>query len=250
MIERTEHGTIAVLRLAHGKASTLDVELCRGLIGALASEMHGPSRAVVLTGTGAIFSAGVDLLRVTHGGVPYLRTFLPLLSTCLRQWFGFPKPVVAAVNGHAIAGGCLLAACADHRVMTTGTGTIGVPELHVGVPFPSAALEVLRFLLPPHRLQEVLYTGTGFAADAALARGLVDELCAPEHVLARALAVAAHFASVPAAAFALTKRAVRLPALERIAWHEALLEREIAATWENAATLEFLRGYVARTLRK
>ena len=75
-----------------------------------------PDAAVVLTGQGRMFSAGVDLLRLGEGGAAYVRRFLPALHRLYDAVFFFPKPVVAAVNGHAIAGGCVLACCADRRI--------------------------------------------------------------------------------------------------------------------------------------
>jgi enoyl-CoA hydratase len=104
MIERTLYDGILTLRLAHGKASALDVELLDALLREL-EEAPANVRAVILTGTGSIFCAGVDLFRVTRDGADYVRQFLPLLDRFVRRLFTLPRPVVAAVNGHAIAGG-------------------------------------------------------------------------------------------------------------------------------------------------
>jgi len=138
MIERTLHDGILTLRLAHRKASALDVEI----LDALQRELEGAAtnaRALILTGTGSIFSAGVDLFRLTQEGADYVRRFLPLLSCVVRTLFAFPRPVVAAANRHAIAGGCILVLAADARLMAAGSGRIGVPELLVGVPSGSRA---------------------------------------------------------------------------------------------------------------
>src|SRR5262245_25785640 len=112
MIERSEHDGIVTLRLAHGKASALDIELLEAILGEL-DRAAPKARAVVLTGTGSIFSAGVDLFRVTRDGADYVRRFLPRLSRTFRALFTFPGPVVAAVNGHAIAGGGVLVLACD-----------------------------------------------------------------------------------------------------------------------------------------
>ena len=139
MIERSQHEGILTLRLVHGKVSAIDVEL----LDALLRELDGVAddvRALILTGTGSIFSAGVDLFRLTQGGADYVRRFLPLLSRFLRTLFTFPRPVVAAVNGHAIAGGCVMVLACDARLMAKGAGTIGLPELLVGVTSPAAVL--------------------------------------------------------------------------------------------------------------
>ena len=207
MISRSQHEGVLTLRLAHGKASALDVEL----LDALTRELDGAAedvRALVLTGTGSIFSAGVDLFRLTQGGADYVRHFLPLLSRLLRTLFTFPRPVVAAVNGHAIAGGCVIALAADARLMAEGAGRIGVPELLVGVPFPAAALEVVRFAVPREKVQSLIYTGRTLSAREALGAGLVDEVVAPAPSGA-AQEVARQLALIPPLVYRLTKQSLR-----------------------------------------
>jgi enoyl-CoA hydratase len=178
MIERSQHDGVLTLRLAHGKASALDVELLDALLRELDGAAEGV-RALILTGTGSIFSAGVDLFRLTQRGADYVRRFLPLLCRFLRTLFAFPRPVVAAANGHAIAGGCVIVLAADARLMSEGAGWIGLPELLVGVPFPAAALEVVRFAVPRDKVQSLIYTGRILPPQEALTAGLVDEVVAP-----------------------------------------------------------------------
>ena len=148
MVELETREDIALLRLAHGKVSAFDLELLERIAEELDNIEASSSRAVVITGSGGTFSAGVDLFRVLDGGESYLRQFLPALTRVLIRLYTFPRPVVAAINGHAIAGGCVLACACDYRLMAIGRGTIGVPELVVGVPFPLIALEILRDVLP------------------------------------------------------------------------------------------------------
>jgi enoyl-CoA hydratase len=247
MIEREEREGIAMLRIAHGKAGALDVELVEELAGAVDELAASPARAVVLTGTGTIFSAGVDLFRLLDGGVEYAARFLPALTGSIRKLFALPKPVVAAANGHAIAGGCILVAACDYRLMARGEGRIGAPELLVGVPFPPSVLEVLRFALPPQHVQEVVYTGKTWMADGALTKGLVDEVVEAWALDVRALEVAAQMAALPPAAFALTKRQLRQEALERAA---AADDREAISIWSTPETHDRVRAYLERTLGK
>jgi len=103
MIETTEQDGMAILRMAHGKANAMSTDFCAAITAKFAE--ISPARAVVLTGTGRIFSAGVDLLRLIDGGGAYIREFLPALGAMLATVFSHPKPVVAAINGHAVAGG-------------------------------------------------------------------------------------------------------------------------------------------------
>ena len=126
----------------------------------------------MLTGQGKIFSAGVDLIRLSEGGADYVRKFLPALHQLYDAVFYHPKPVVAAINGHAIAGGCVLACCADRRIMANDGGRIGVTELLVGVPFPALAFEIMRFAVPPHYLPEFMLSGATYRGRGGLAARL------------------------------------------------------------------------------
>jgi enoyl-CoA hydratase len=188
MIDLKNENGIAVLTIRHGKANALDVELCEGLAKSFQELRGSDARAVVMTGQGRIFSAGVDLLRVSSGGPDYVRKFLPSLHRLYDAVFFHPKPVVAAINGHAIAGGCVLACCGDRRIMARGGGRIGVTELLVGVPFPALAFEIVRFAVPRRHLPEFTYGGATYDNDAALARGWVDEAVETNALLPRAVA--------------------------------------------------------------
>jgi enoyl-CoA hydratase len=249
MIERTQNEGLLTLRLAHGKASALDVELLQALLREL-DGVGDDVRAIILTGTGTIFCAGVDLIRLTREGPDYVRRFLPLLCSVIRRLFTFPRPVVAAANGHAIAGGCILVLACDIRLMAEGAGRIGAPELLVGVPFPAAALEVVRFATPPERLQSLVYTGKTLPPQDALAAGLVDELVAPDKLLARAEETARQLAQVPAETYRLTKQAMRAEAVERMDRDGARTDPAVHEVWLSPATHAHIREYLNRTLRK
>jgi enoyl-CoA hydratase len=249
MIQREQHETVTVLRLEHGKVQALDLELCNELAEAFehADEWEG-TRAIVLVGTGGSFSAGVDLKRVLDGGTAYVEPFLDALDRALGAVFRCPKPVVAALNGHAIAGGFALAAAADLRLMARGKGRVGVPELAVGVPFPWIALEALRLATPPESLQELLYLGETYNADDALARGLVDEALEADELLRRALELAQKLARVQPAAFALTKRQLRQASLD--SWKsQTAHESMVRLAWAHPDTHAAIRAYL-EALRK
>ena len=248
MIHREDRDGIAVLRIEHGKANTLDMESCNAVVEAF--EHAGDARAVVLTGAGRIFSAGVDLFRVLEEGKPYIEAFVPAMCRAFERVFVHPAPVVAAANGHAIAGGCLLVAAADQRLMAQGAARIGIPELQVGVPFPPIALEIMRFATPPQHFRTIVYRAGTYEPATALELGLIDEVVEPEALLDRALATAERLASVPADTFAITKREIRRPAMDRIRSLAQTTAQEVQAQWLEPRTLDRIRAYLDRTIPK
>jgi enoyl-CoA hydratase len=250
MIHQEQIDGIRMLRIDHGRANALDLELCESVVAGLAEAAAAGPRAIIITGRDGMFSAGVDLFRLLDGGASYVERFLPALKATLIALFECPVPVVAAVNGHAVAGGCLIVQACDYRIMSTGKGRIGVPELKVGVPFPVAALEVMRFAVPAERVQEVIYTGGTWSAEVALSRGLIDEVAEPGSFAFRAREVAEQLGATPPAAFSLTKRQVRAPVLERIERYSTLFDAETLAVWSSQATRDHIRSYLDATLGK
>ncbi|CRK57426.1 Enoyl-CoA hydratase [Alloactinosynnema sp. L-07] len=238
MIFVEPHGDLAVVRLDHGKVNALDLELCDAIsrtVSSLAAD------AIVLAGAGRAFSAGVDLRRVVDGGAEYVAAFLPALSKAFLAVFDCPRPVVAAVGGPAIAGGAVLAAAADYRVMSGGR--IGLTELLVGVPFPVAALEIVRHATERHAARLVNTAVVLEPADALLV-GLADEVVAADDLLPTALARASELAKVPAAAFALTKEQLHRPARTRIEATRATDDPRVTALWQAPDALAAIRSYL------
>jgi enoyl-CoA hydratase len=250
MFDLSEQGEVTILRMAHGKANAMSIEFCAGLYQRLEEFRTSAARALVLTGTGGIFSAGVDLLRLSEGGAPYTRQFLPVLNAMFAAAFACDRPIVAAVNGHAIAGGCVLACATDKRLMAREQGRIGVTELLVGVPFPPIAMEIMRHAVAPHRFDDTIFSGATFAPDDAVARGLIDEVVDPEVLIKRAVVAAQALAALSPKAFALTKRQARAAALERVKREAHSVDAEVAELWCADETLARVRDYVARTLKK
>lgn len=250
MIDVKTSDGIVVLTLMHGKANALDIEFCEALAARFQELRSSAAKAVVLTGQGRMFSAGVDLKRLSEGGADYIRKFLPILHKLYDTVFFHPKPVVAAINGHAIAGGAVLAACADRRIMARESGRIGVTEMLVGVPFPALAFEIVRFAVPPRRLSEFTLSGATYTSDEAVQRGWVDEIAEPGELLADATAVAQELALLSPPAFAQTKMQIRQAVSERMAASGEATDKKVADIWTAPATLGFISDYVARTLKK
>jgi len=239
MLETEDRSGVTVLRLQHGKVNALDTELLRAITAAMRD--LDPASAVVITGHGSAFSAGVDLKRIVDGGQPYVREFLPALTETFLAVFDHPGPMLAAVNGHAIAGGCVLAAACDVRLMSGGR--IGLAELTVGVPFPTVALEIMRHAIGPAAGNLVL---TARLLDAAQAQsiGLIHDVAAPEALVDSAVALARSMSKTPAEVFSLSKRQLQLPARAAMDGHDAD-EVAIAVGWESSGTRDAIAGYLA-----
>jgi enoyl-CoA hydratase/carnithine racemase len=250
MIESAIADGVAVLTIQHGKANALDIEFCTALSDRFGALRTADAKAIVLTGTGKIFSAGVDLKRVSEGGATYVRDFLPSLHRLYETIFFHPKPVIAAINGHAIAGGCVLAACADRRIMARDVGRIGVTELLVGVPFPALAFEIVRFAVPARVLPEVIYSGATYPTDAAIDRGWIDEIAEPAELIEDAVAVALELTEISPATFAQTKAQMRAQVAERFAISGAVTDKAVTDIWCAANTLARVRQYVERVLNR
>ena len=234
---KTEDG-IATVTIRHGKANALDIALCEALAKCFEDLRASDARAVVMTGQGRIFSAGVDLLQVTAGGADYVRKFLPTLHRLYDAVFFHPQPVVAAINGHAIAGGCVLACCADRRIMA----------LLVGVPFPALAFEIMRFAVPRRHLPEFTFGGATYDVDAALKHGWVEEVVDADALPQRAVAAAQSLARLSPSAFTQTKKQLRQEVAERVERSGAMTDATVTDIWTEA--LGYVREYVARTLNK
>jgi enoyl-CoA hydratase len=172
-------------------------------------------RAVVLTGREGFFSAGVDLKVAPTLDAAGQRAMVAGVNRLFGGWYSLPHPVVCAVNGHAIAGGLILALCGDYRVCST-VGKLGLTELRAGIPYPAAAIAVVNAELAP-RAARLLVLGADLIDPAtALELGCVDEQAAPEEVLPRALAHARELAKLPPAAYGQIKRQLRKEAIARI----------------------------------
>jgi enoyl-CoA hydratase len=238
MLDIADHDGVTVVRLRHGKVNALDLELVRAITAAMRDVE--PGRALVITGAGSAFSAGVDLRRLAGGGPEYAREFLPALSAMFLAIFDHPGPALAAVNGHAIAGGCVMAAACDVRVMAAGT--IGLTEVSAGVPFPPAALEIMRHAAGP-ALGELVLTAAPLDAVAARSAGLIDAVEAPEALLDSVIARARAMLRLPAEVFAFSKRQLQRPARERIAAAGADADA-VQAMWESLHTRETVTAYL------
>lgn len=205
---------LALVHLACGKANALNPRSLAAIERALDEVEGGGARGVVLTGYARFFSAGLDLVHLYGLERDAMDGFMAWFDALMLRVFAFPRPVVAAVGGHAVAGGAILALACDARVMGQAAGRFGLNEIRLGVPFPASALEIVRHAVPAGSVAEVLYEGELFEPRAALAHGLVTEVVDGD-VVEAAQQTCARLAAAPADAFATIKIGLKGAAVER-----------------------------------
>jgi enoyl-CoA hydratase len=191
----------------------------------LAEELAAdPPPAVVLTGREGYFSAGADLKLAPTLDAAGQRGMVEGINRIFAGWYGFPRPVVAAVNGHAIAGGLILALCADYRVGSR-EGKYGLTELKAGLPYPSVAMAVVRAELHGPAARRLVLGADLVGAEEVRNAGGFDEVADPDEVLHRATEVARGLSLLPSEAYAKVKTQLRGPVLEAaLAEPDPLLE--------------------------
>lgn len=213
----TREGAVAVLRLDRPPANAIDLAFVTELESAFADvTATAEAGALVLTGTGGCFSAGLDLKVVPQYAPDQQRAMVTAINRMIAQLYACPLPVVGAINGHAIAGGLIVALACDYRVGTSGACKLGITEVRAGIPFPAAAMAVLQAELPPHVARVMTLRAHNIGPQAALASGLLDELQPSERVLPRAIEVAHDFADIPREAYAGIKHQLRATTIDRI----------------------------------
>jgi enoyl-CoA hydratase len=222
--------SVAVIRLAAGKANALNPRTLAALEHALDDATGGCARGVVLTGYDRFFSAGLDLVTLYGIERNAMDAFMGWFDAVMLRVFEFPRPVVAAIGGHAVAGGAVLALACDARVMAAQAGRFGLNEIRLGVPFPASALEIVRHVVPVGSVAEVLYGGELFEPRAALARGLVTDVVDGD-VVAAACQTCTRLASGPAGAFETIKAALTRPAVDRARATLEPLRRAFVDAW-------------------
>jgi enoyl-CoA hydratase len=201
-----------VVTIDRPPANAMDIALLEEVSRAIESVAAHPPAALVIAGRPGCFSAGADLKAVPGYGPDERRRMVDEINRMAIAAYGLRCPVVAAITGHAIAGGMVLALCADYRVASV-KGRYGLTEVQVGVPYPQAAIAVVRSELAPQVARRLALTGRLTDAEDCVASGLFDELLAPGRVLDRALEVAADLAALPADTYVRTKLGLRGAAL-------------------------------------
>jgi enoyl-CoA hydratase len=239
-------GRLAVLRLDKARGNAIDEPLVEELARAAADVARDDGvRGVLLASAHPrLFCPGLDLVALADYDRPSMERFMNAFAVAVWALYGLPKPVVAAVGGAAVAGGCILALAADHRVLRRGA-PIGLNEVKVGVALPWTATRLLRATVRPNALSRIALLGRNFTDAEALEVGLADELAEAEGFEAACLSRLEEYAEKDPLALATTKAWLREGVLVEMMAHEAERVKGFLDGWFSADTRERIRATVA-----
>jgi len=228
---------IATIALSRGKVNAIDqtvVDELRQCLETVAADRD--LKAVVLTGRGKFFSFGFDVTEFLSYTKAEFTSYLNSFTDLYTYLFTYPKPVVAALNGHTIAGGCMLALACDYRLMVAEKAKMSLNEITFGASVFAGSAEMLRFLIGNAKATDVLYSGAMYSAEEALDLGLVQAVSNGDQLIHRARRIAADLAAKPAAAFASIKSLLRKPVADEMRRREGASIGEFVEIWYTSET--------------
>jgi len=242
-IHVSKDGEIATVTLSRGKVNALNEPMVEEITTSLEDlATDNEVKSIIFTGSGKFFSFGFDvpefLSYPKNDFVRYLETFTNLYTYV----FSFPKPIVAALNGHTIAGGCMLATACDLRLMVTGKARISLNEITFGAPVFAGSLEMLRYCVGSRNAQSIVYSGAMYSAEEAFQLGLVDQVSAEDALAEDARKIAQELAQKDSSAFRSIKHLLRKPVAEEMIKRERDAIHEFVDIWYSEQTWENLKA--------
>ncbi len=227
MIRDEERNGVRLLRMELGSGNALGPRVVEAISAALDAEQ----RPTVLTGEGGIFSAGLNLIELAAFSRDEMADFVEEFSILLTRALTTRYPLVAAVNGHAVAGGCVLAMACDRRIGTRGDFKIGMNEMAIGLTLPAVVTEILRDKLASEQARTVILGGALYDPEEAQRAGLLDAVAdSADEAIDRACEVACDLGKSPAE-FAAMKGSLTAPIMERFQQTRTALDRRFIDSW-------------------
>ena len=241
LVLATKEKGIATVTLQRGKVNALNEPMVEEIFDSFGNlETDTEVKSIIFTGAGKFFSFGFDVPEFMKYSKKDFISFMEKFTNLYTYLFQFPKPIVAALNGHTIAGGCMLATACDFRIMATGKGKISLNEITFGAPVFAGSAEMLRFCVGSRNAQSILYSGAMYSAEEAFGLGLVDQVSSKDALLDDAAKVAQELAEKDSSAFTIIKKLLRKAVAEEMVKHEKDYILEFADIWYSENTWEKL----------
>lgn len=245
-LHRTDANGIHHLVMSDGP-NALNLKLMGALSTALAELRDAGAPPVLLSSSHEmLFCPGWDLKQLAGVDRDEVSDSLSMFNRLIHELFSYPGPTGAAIQGHAVAGGCLLALCCDLRIMAVGRPRIGLSELNLGVPVPATSLVMLRERLAPNVVEELVVGGDGCNAERARELGVIHRISEPDLVVAKTERELARLASKPVPAFAATKRFLLADAWRRMSDSSPENDEAFLDCWFLPETQERIKGMLER----
>lgn len=235
MVHVETEGAVAVIVLDRPPVNAIDLALADALFAAVAAARDDETcRALVVTGREGVFSAGIDHHAVPAYDAATQGRLLRTINRGIHSLYALPKPTVAALSGHALGAGLVLALCCDLRLAARGEFRLGLTEARAGIPFPAGPLTVVQAELAPDLARVLCLTGAVGDPESHLLGRTVDRVVAHHLLRAEAVRAAEELAVQPA--FAVVKRQLRAATVARLADIVARDDEPMLAGWIAAAS--------------
>ena len=233
---------VATVILRRGKVNALNEPMVEEITETFQNlEEDGDTKSVILTGNGKFFSFGFDVPEfLDYPKRDFLR-YLEKFAGLYTYVFQFAKPVVAALNGHTIAGGCMLVTACDYRLMVSGKAKISLNEITFCSSVFAGSVEMLKFCVGTKNAQSILYTGAMYSAEEAYHMGLVDQVTTNDKLLETATEVARELGQKDPSAFRSIKSLLRKPVIEDMLKRDKDSLNEMADIWYSETTWDKLK---------
>ncbi|MFC1619186.1 enoyl-CoA hydratase/isomerase family protein [Candidatus Neomarinimicrobiota bacterium] len=239
---------VLIAEFQRGVTNPIDLEFIDELQGILQAARSNPDiHALVLTSANdKFFSIGLDIPHLYDlSPVDFSHFYHEFNRVCIEM-YSLPIPIVAAITGHAVAGGCILAICCDHRFIAEGHKLMGLNEIKLGVPVPYPAHCILHQLVGDANARELMYLGEFIEPEDALKASLVDQVLPLHDVRPKAIEFAATLGGLSRSAFRVMKQNHTQPVVTRI--HEQLEEKEsiFVEHWYGKDTRKILKAAITK----
>jgi len=240
-VEYRDH--VAVVKLDRSVTNAIDLQLVQELADTLRSVKHDADvRGLVLGSSNAkFFCIGFDIPQLFELTREDFTLFYRAFNRMCLDLYTLPKPTIAAITGHATAGGCILALCCDYRFIAQGRKLMGLNEIKLGVPVPYLVDCVLRRVVGVRHAREITDTGEFYLPDKLLHMGMVDQVLPLEQVLKKSIEKATSLGAVPPEPFAMIKRNRVEPVEAQVLARLEERERFFVECWYSDAARERLR---------
>jgi Delta3-Delta2-enoyl-CoA isomerase len=230
-------GDIATVLLTRGKVNALIEAVIDEFSDCFHELASDPLvKAVILIGTGKFFSFGFDIPHFMDHSKQDFTRYLTKFTDFYTELFVFPKPVIAALNGHTIAGGCMIATACDYRIMVSGKPRISLNEITFGSSVFAGSVDMLKACVGPQKAESILYSGGMYSAEQALDLGLVNQVSSEENLLQDAKQIAQTFADNGGRAFQSIKHLLRRPVADQMKKKERQSILEFVDIWYSPET--------------